>query len=331
MNRDNISPQIISDLTYEFRKSRVFLTAFELEIFSVLEKSKKTSLEVASELNLNPKATDRLMNALVAIELLRKNDNLFENTAVAEKYLVKNSPNYFSSIGHSISLWKTWSNLTEIVKTGSSTIEEIQFRGEKWLREFISAMHDRAKKNSQETISKIDLTNVEKILDIGGGSGVYSFAFVKKCEHCTATVFDLPEVISLTQEYIEKENLSHKVFTLKGNYLTENFGENLYDLVFLSAIIHINSETENIELLQKCFKSLRNNGKIVIQDYIMNEERTLPLVGALFAINMLVGTRRGDTYTETEMSSWLKIAGFCDIEQVESVKENTQIIAHKKL
>ena len=115
-------------------------------------------------------------------------------------------------------------------------------------------------------------------------------------------------------DMLSKEKMNDKISFLSGDYLADDLG-NGYDLIFLSAIVHINSLEENNLLIKKCYESLNAGGQIVIKDWVMNEDRTEPAGGAYFALNMLVGTEHGDTYTETEMRSWFTNTGIKKIER----------------
>jgi len=230
---------------------------------------------------------------------------------------------------HTNHLWNTWSNLTQVVKTGKSAHPtEINSRGEKWLHAFITAMHDRAMKQAPQQLTKIDLSGIKSVLDIGGGSGAFSMEFVTLKPEIEATVFDLPNVVPITKEFIEKEGFSGKIKTYTGDYTTDDLPEG-FDLVFLSAIIHSNSFETNQDLIEKCFNALNRNGKIVIQDWIMNNDRTQPTSGAVFAINMLVGTDAGDCFTEQEVTGMLNAAGFKNISRTEFDSGLSQMTAQK--
>jgi precorrin-6B methylase 2 len=161
-------------------------------------------------------------------------------------------------------------------------------------------------------VGQIDLSGVSRILDVGGGSGAYAMAFVRAKAGISATVFDLPDVLPLTRTYVEREGLSQNVRTVPGDYLKDTLGKD-FDLVFLSAIIHSNSPSENAELILKCAQALRPGGRVVVQDFIMDEERLTPSHGTIFALNMLVGTDSGDTYTEAEVSGWMTAAGLSGV------------------
>ncbi len=324
------SPIAFREMIYSFQPIRIVLTAYELDVFSQIALIGNTAEEVAAAINSNPRATERLMNSLCAIGFLGKNDDLYYNSAFTAKFLSKKSPDYLRAFHHTLNMWDTWSTLTEVVKTGKSQRDKVPSRKrEDWSEAFIGAMHERAALNAKDVITKIPLRNSHKMIDIGGGSGVYSMEFVRLNEQNNATVFDLPGIIDITRKYVDEEGLSGKFSYLSGDYNHDDFGKG-YDVAFLSAIVHINSYDENQSLINKCYNSLNNEGLCVIQDHLMSEDRTHPYAGALFAINMLVGTESGDTYTEGEITEWLTHAGFKDIIRIETYN-NGMMIGRKRV
>ena len=324
-----MNPNTIREFAASFQKSRILLSGFELDIFTNIDESGTTNNQIADNLHLDEHACERLLNALVSLGFLTKQNHLFFNTAESFTFLSKKSSDYLGGLMHSNHLWNTWSNLTQVVKTGkSANPSEINERGEEWLFPFINAMHDRAKKQAPQQLANIDLSGIKSILDIGGGSGAYSMEFVSKKPEIEATVFDLPNVVPITKKFLDKEGFSDKIKTYAGDYTTDDLPKG-FDLVFLSAIIHSNSLEINQDLIKKCFNSLNKNGKIVIQDWIMNNDRTQPTSGAIFAINMLVGTEAGDCFTEQEVTEMLNAAGFKNISRIEFESGLSQMIAQK--
>jgi len=309
------SPENIRQIATSFQISRIILTAFELKIFTIIDTHMMTSDEVSQKINTDTRATDRLMNALCGIGLLRKVKGKFYNTDLSSKYLVEGKPDFMGNLYHTNQLWKSWSHLTDSVINGTSFIgDQNKTEKDEWVEQFIAAMHYRGTKQGEILSMMIELGQVKKMLDIGGGSAAFSMEMVKKNPAIKAVVFDLPHVIPLTKKYVTKSGLLNKFEFIEGNYLQDNFKQK-YDLILLSAIIHINSYEQNKMLIKKCAESLNERGMIIISDFIMNDNRTEPFYGTIFSLNMLVGTANGDTFTETEIREWYAAAGITNIER----------------
>lgn len=323
-----MSPQEFREMINGYQVSRVILTSIELNIYNLLEEP-KNSKELSAQLSANERYLDRLLNALCSLDLLQKQTGKFRNTKFSSKYLVEGKPDFMSNLFHTADLWKSWSYLTDVIHQGKPARALNDKFPENRVENFIAAMDYRAIRQADEDVKLLNTDNVKKLLDLGGGSGAYAIAFNKANSKINVTVFDLPDVIPLTENYISEAGLTGKIKTLKGNYLTDDIGKG-YDLIFLSAIVHSNSYEENSRLIKKCSDALSKNGQVIIQDFVMNEERTEPEFGTFFALNMLVNTRAGDTYTEKEISSWLTRAGLSDIKRNETSHGATQIIGTKK-
>lgn len=309
------SPEDIRELANAFRESRVLLSAFELKIFTVLDKHIMTPEEVSTKINADTRATDRLLNALCGMGLLKKVKGKFYSTDLSSKYLVEGKPEFMGNLYHTNHLWNTWSYLTDSVKKGSSFKgDQNKVEKEDWVEAFIGAMHYRGVKQGKILSMMIDLTSVKKMLDVGGGSAAFSMEIVKKNLSIKVTILDLPHVIPLTKKYVSDAGLLNNFSFIEGDYLTKDFGSG-YDLILLSAIVHINSNEQNKMLIKKCADALNKNGIIIISDFVMNDDRTQPIHGALFSINMLVGTASGDTYTESEIRKWFESASLSRIER----------------
>ncbi|MEI7724102.1 MAG: methyltransferase [Bacteroidota bacterium] len=326
------TPAEMMETVSAFRLSRLILTAFELRIFDQFSGKSLTSYHISDVLGLDIRATDRLLNALTGTGLLLKENDGFMNSDFSEKFLVSSSPVFMGGLDHSVAIWKTWSTLTEVLKAGTSVAEVVKYgindREQSWIESFIAAMHARGVAQGKELASRLDLSKTKRVLDVGGGSGAFIFAFMEKNPAITGVILDLPNVVPITRKYIDKEGFSDKVTTLTGDYLRDDFGSG-FDLVLMSAIIHINNPAENILLIKKGAEALAVGGQLVIMDHVMNDQRTEPFIGAMFALNMLVGTKHGDTYTEQEIRGWMHVAGLADIRLITADSGMQVMIGHK--
>lgn len=219
-------PIELMEIINGFRLSRVILTAYELELFTAIGNEWNTSKEISSKIKTDERATDRLMNVLVGCGLLEKKNGKFKNSEFSQRFLVKSSPRYLGGIGHMAHLWHSWTTMTDAVRKGTTVMmrDPLNDRSTDWIAPFIAAMHQRGKQQAKEIASLLDLKSVNKMLDVGGGSGAFSFAMVDKKPSLKAIVYDLPNVLPETKKYIDKEGYSGKVETLAGNYLNDPLG-----------------------------------------------------------------------------------------------------------
>jgi SAM-dependent methyltransferase len=311
-----------------FQASRVLLTAVELDLFSHINSQRLDSKSLAQKMKCNPRALDRLLNALCATGFLSKQDGLFANTDEGRALLCTDSPDYMAGLLHMAHLWDTWGNLTDIVKNGPSPAQDISGRDEKWFEAFIAAMHWRAKTHAPHLAALLKDLMGNRILDVGGGSGIYTAAMLKEGKGASAVIFDLPPVVEMTRKYLAEAGLAERAQVVAGNYLKDPLPVG-FDLVFLSAVIHINGPKENAALVARCAEALNSGGRLAVVDFIMEPDRTAPRFGALFAINMLTGTPSGDTYTLNEVRLWMEQAGL-EFEGLGESGGNTRMVMGRK-
>lgn len=254
-----------------------------------------------------------LLNALAALKLLRKENGIFHNTPLSARFFAGASPDSArKALLHTANIWHRWSNLTGSVRTGTPAPKTGD--GE-WANTFIAAMDRNARERSQAVVNTVGAEGIRRILDLGGGSAAYSIAFARANSGVTAEVLDLADVIPLTQEYIRRAGLTDRIHARAGDMLRDPLGDG-FDLVLLSAICHMFSPEENRALYQRVHAALAPGGRLLVQDFILEPEKTAPRFAALFSLNMLVGTRGGSSYSEPDYAAWLTAAGFRDIRRV---------------
>jgi predicted O-methyltransferase YrrM len=298
-----------------FQESRVLLTAVELDLFTAVGAG-ATPAQASSRLGTDLRATGTLLNALVAAAALAKEGEVFHNTPETARYLVAGSPEYARpALMHTVHMFRSWATLTDCVRSGTSVIPPgVDRRDEEWTASFIAAMHRGAQGTAAQMVRAVGVKGVRRLLDVGGGSGAYSIAFAKASPSLRAEVFDLETVLPIARKHIDEAGVGERVSTRAGDLRTDEFGEG-YDLVLLSSICHMLDPEENQDLIRRCYSALTPGGRVVIRDFIVEPDRTAPKFAALFAINMLVGTKSGSTYTEAEYRSWIANAGFGDFQR----------------
>jgi (2Fe-2S) ferredoxin/predicted O-methyltransferase YrrM len=303
-------PEDLNQMIRAFMPSRTLLTALELDVFTAVENDSSVD-SVAQEIHADARATEMLLNALASLELLEKRDGKFFNTTATARFFSQGSrDNARDGLMHMANTWHRWSTLTACVRAGTSG----ETRSPSWVKDFITAM-DRGAKERVGAVIHATGRKLGRMLDLGGGSGAYSIAFARAIPELKAEILDLGEVIPLTRVNIQKAGLSDRISARVGDVLRDPLGEN-YDLILASQVTHAFSVEENRELFRRAYHALAPEGQIVVQDFILEPDKTAPRVAALFALNMLAGTRAGCTYSEPEYTSWLQDAGFTEVRRV---------------
>jgi (2Fe-2S) ferredoxin/predicted O-methyltransferase YrrM len=309
-------PDDLSERMRAFQESRVILTALELDAFTAVGDG-AAAAEVAARLGAGPRATEMLLNALASLRLLGKRDGVFRNSPAAARYFTAGSrDNARPALLHTAHLWQRWSTLTKCVRSGGAMAQaEIAGQTEDWTEAFIAAMHRNASERAPLVVRAVGVETASRMLDVGGGSGAYSIAFAQANPALRADILDLAAVGPIALGHIERAGVADRVTVRAGDLRSDRLGEG-YDLVFVSAICHMLSPEENLDLFGRCREALSPGGRVVVQDFILEPDKTSPRFAALFALNMLVGTRGGSSYSEPEYAAWLGEAGFQDVRRV---------------
>jgi len=305
----------LMEVTRGFRRARIILSAVEADIFNTIGSGKLSAKQVTENGELDPRAVGIILDALTAMGLLLKDEDSYSLSEIASEYLNKESEAYIgATMLHHANLWQNWSNLTNIVR-GEVTdwmMRSPLLSDPVLNRSFILCMHDLHYPEALRMVQFLELKDVKHMVDIGGGAGSYSIAFVNSTRGLHATIIDLPQTIEVAKEIVADFGLADRIECKVGdvfNDLMLPFGNDV-DLFFVSSVIHQEGYEENARLMKRLYNNLVPGGRVVINDVVVDETRTHPEEGALFSVNMLVGTERGRTYTHDEIESLLTNAGF---------------------
>lgn len=315
-----------------FQPACILTAAAELDVFSVLYKRPMTAESLAGKLNSDIRATTILLDALAALGLLAKEGDNFTVPAEVAEILTEMGPgNILPAVRHLGNCLRRWSQLAQVTQTGKPADREPSIRGEAAdLAAFIGAMDNFSAPLVCQVIDCLEPLTFRHLLDIGGGPGTWTIAFLRAAPKARATLFDLPEVIPLARQRIADAGLSDRMSLVAGDFYVDDLPAGA-DFAWLSGVAHQNSRQQNRALFAKIYAALPRNGVLVIRDVVMDESRTEPVAGALFAINMLVGTESGGTYTFDEFHEDLSDAGFSEITLVHHDEYTSSLIRAVKV
>lgn len=322
----------VLDMARLFQPACILAAAAELDLFSLLSEKPMNAQTLASELDTDIRATTILLDALVAMEYLNKQDNDYnvpkEVTGLLSE---KSANNVLPMVRHLANCLRRWAMLASVAKTGRPAERIPSTRGEAADQAaFIGAMHNFSCSVANDVVAKLLPLKFDHLLDIGGASGTWTIAFLNAVPEAKATIFDLPPVISMAENRISDVGLSDKVRLVPGDFYTDDLPSGA-DLAWLGAICHQNSREQNRTLFTKIHKALKAGAAVVIRDVVMEPSHTEPKGGALFAVNMLANTEAGGTYTFNEYKQDLSEAGFAEVELVYRDEFMNSLIKTKKV
>ena len=299
-----------------FWKTCVLHTAVKMDLFTVIGDGRPTALEIAQKVDGVVNGVERLLNALVAMELLDKQNETYINTSSGRELLAKDSPRYLGHIiMHHHHLLESWSQLDQAVKSGQPQRTRSSYSKEEWRESFLMGMFNMAMGLAPQIVPVIDVSNRQHLLDLGGGPGTYAIHFCLNNQNMKATVFDLPTTRPFAEKTIQQFKLADRIDFMDGNYL-EDPVEGHYDVAWLSHILHGEGPDDCRRIIQKAVDALEPGGMIIIHDFILNNSMDGPLFPALFSLNMLLGTESGQSYSEEQIQDMLTAVGVRDIRRI---------------
>jgi hypothetical protein len=298
-----------------FQVSCVLAAGADLDVFNLLSAAPLSAAEVADRLRCDRRAMTILLDALSSIGMLVKSEGRYAIAPRVAPLVVDSSPlSVASMVRHQANCLRRWARLPWVVQTGRPADAGASIRGpDADQQSFIGAMHDVSRAVAEPLVREVNPGGFHCVLDVGGGSGTWTLAWLQTDPATRAILFDLPEVIPLASERLTDCGVAERVDLVSGDFYVDSLPRGA-DLVWMSAIIHQNSREENRALYRRVAEALESGSRLLIRDIVMEESRTAPPTGAIFAVNMLVATAGGGTYTLTEIRDDLHSAGFEDIQ-----------------
>jgi len=343
-------PDKLQDLLFAFRESKALFAACELGIFDLLHDSKspQSAEDIAAKMKADEDAATRLMDTLVALELLQKTKKgeswLYTNTQMASQFLTQSSPDsVYGYIKHSNKLlYPLFGNLESAVREGSNqwmktfglSSEEVWQAGygtEEARLRFLRAMHSTSRHSCHAVVKAFDLSQFHSCCDLGGGTGAMAYTLCQYHPNMKITVCDRQSVVDSAHHFqpsLEECPNQANVSYVVGDFFQPDLPK--AELYVLSRIL-VDWPEEKVNLiLSNVFKCLPSGGCLLIAERILNEDKTGPKKALLQSLNMLVQTH-GKERSVAEYKQLLQKQGFIDIQskQLESSAGIDAILCRK--
>ena len=306
--------QELGEMSRAFQASCVLLAGAELDVFGALAGGAMTAEGLAEAIDGDLRATTMLADALSAMELLVKSDGRYSLAPGTTEVLSdRGAQSELPMMQHLANCLRSWVQLANVVRTGRRADKTPSVRGPKGdLASFIEAMEVVSRQAAPLIVKDLGPPEFRHLLDVGGGPATWTIAFLRARPAARATLFDLPDVLPIAEMHLREAGLLDRVTLAGGNFEADPSLPAGADLAWVSAIVHMNSREENRSLFAKVHAALASGGKILIRDIVMDPSHVRPTAGALFAINMLVNTPGGGTFSFEELSEDLAAAGFAE-------------------
>ncbi len=312
MSKSWNSEQLLA-MNRAYQESAVLAAAADLDLFSKLSGAPFDAGQAAQKLQADRRGVTALLDALAALEILDKRGQQYEIPPSIARLLCPGPGSVLAMVQHQANCMRNWSELARTVQSGQPATRRPSIRGaDADYAAFVEAMDNVSGPIANQLVAQLQPLHFTHLLDVGGASGTWTIAFLRAHPSATATIFDLPHVIPQARRRIAAAGLLQRVTLVGGDYHAQALPRGA-DLAWVSAIIHSLSPQQNRNLYANVAGALAPGGKTLIRDFLMDASRITPVGGALFAINMLVATPGGGTYTLAEITADLASAGFTGV------------------
>jgi ubiquinone/menaquinone biosynthesis C-methylase UbiE len=331
----DVSPERLGQIAWGYSIPLIVEAALENKVFDLLSKGEMTADQLAAETGASARGLRMIANALTSVELLKKDSRgRYSLTPESAAFLVTTSPAFRGGVFRHISrqLLPAWMKLSDVVKTGKPPQRVNQEGpGSEFFQQFVEDIFPLSVGSAKalgQALNVAQSPSPVRVLDLAAGSGVWGITLAQMSPRVTVTAVDWADVLPATRRVAEKHGVADRVTLVAGDLLEAAFGTG-HHIATLGHIFHSEGEARSQALARKTYDALAPGGTIAIAEFIANEERTGPPNAMIFAVNMLVNTDQGDTFTLPEMTTWLTEAGFKNVRTLEVPGPAPLILATK--
>lgn len=326
------SPGDLLDLATAYQRSKVLFALVEFGLPTLLAGAPQTREAIAQRLNIHLRAADRLLHASVALGLLEEEKGRFRNTALAEEFLVQNKETYLGEhlLRYDRTSYPLWNELVPKLRTWQPDQTESEIpQEEDQGASSLSAMHNLALLTGHALGQVYDFSRHQRMLDLGGGTGAMSIGICRQHPELRASVYDLPHIIDVAREFIRTAGLSDAIKTRGGNFKEDELPDG-FDVVLLANLLSVASEETNRELLHRLYERLPDGGAVILSGWILNDNRTGPLIPVLFCLEDINWGAPDVERTAATYEGWLREAGFVEIKHEMYYPPTSMIVGRKR-
>jgi len=330
-----VTPERILQFAWGYAPPLILEAAIRHRIFDVLDSGPMTLSEIQAATGASARGLRPIVDFLIGLAFLeRDRQGKVALGPEAAAFLVSTKPGFQGGlIRHSSEhLVPRWLHLNEVVATGKpvSPVNQ-QAGGAEFFEQFVTDIFPMSYRVAQELADHLDLAGAHepvRVLDLAAGSGVWGIGLAQSSPLVTVTAVDWHAVIPVTRKTVGRFGLADRFTFVEGDLHDADFGSG-HSVATLGHILHSEGEALSRKLLGRTFHALAPGGTIAIQEFLVNPDRSGPMNGLIFAVNMLVNTDMGDTFSFEQISQWLAEAGFVNARTLDTHGPSPLILATK--
>ncbi len=330
------TPQRIMELTWGYAAPLILEAAIKVGVFDALDEGPKDLAALSAATSASRRGLRAICDALVGFQFLSRDDSgHYALTDEAALYLVSHKPTFQGFLLKHIStqLIPRWLGLEEYVRTGepAAPVNE-ESEGEEFFASFVADLFPLSAPAANVLAEALQISAAASpvnVLDIAAGSGVWGITLAKHSPLVHVTAVDWPGVLHITRSFAERHGVADRLTTREGDILEVDLPGNHFHVATLGHILHSEGEARSRKLLKRMFDVLAPGGTIVIAEFVVDDDRRGPAGPLIFAVNMLVNTQEGDTFSFAEISGWLAECGFVHVRQLDAPGPSPLILATK--
>lgn len=292
-------------------------TAASHSLFTHLEAGAASADELAAHAGISPRGAQALLDGLVSLGLVELRDGGYRNSAEASAFLVEGRPTCLSGfaklkMGHMLAL----TGLPDVVRAGGPLADAVvEVADNPHWEELVQAIAAQSVPVAEIAADVLRLAEAGEIsiLDIGGGSGIYSAIWLGLNPAARSTQLDWGPINAIARRLLADRAVADRFTCLDGDFHSADFGVCAHDIAVYSHIAHQEGPEDNIAIFAKVRGALKPGGTLVICDYVVDDDRGGPPFPLTFAAEMLLKSKRGGTWRRADYQAWLAKTGFEDV------------------
>lgn len=335
---EKLDEGLFDELIFHFTPQVALFTAVRLAVFSAIENGNNRVPDIALATKCSPRGIRMLLDCLSAMGVLEKREESYRLNHCSKRYFLQSSDDYVGSLFfHVDQFMSLWLTLPEAVQTGGSTLRfSSDDEKERWNIDLVDSLFEVHKRIAwqladqlRQSAGFLESEGAPGILDVAAGSAVWSIPFAQSWAGAEVVAIDFLPVLAIARKYTRRFGVESRYRFMRGDIREIEFGTHEFDLCILGHICHSEGERWSQTLIKKCFRALKGKGKLLIMDYLADEKKQPELLPSLLALNALLGTDEGDTFSFDQYRRWMLDTGFREAQVVEIHGHSPIIVGYK--